>query len=310
MNLGMSVWMGLTATAVAAWAQVSAGLHLAQDQFLPGESIPVSVRITNFSGQTLKLGRDNFWLQFLLEEKHGPSLASISNVPVAGAFDLDNAMIATKRLDLAPHYRSLRPGRYVLSSVLRIPDWGSFLELNPVEFDIFPGTVVWEQLFGVPNSIGTTGQPEFRRYALQQAFHLKQMKLYAAVTDPSGGRIHAVFPLGPVLTFSKPEKQLDRESNLHVLWQFGARSFYYCVIDPEGRLIARQTHDYAGGSRPVLATDGDGRILIRGGVRRRAINDLPEDQPLPAPDNQPSVPPVDPPTDVPSARPNTVRPGS
>ena len=309
MKLGITVWIGLAATAVTAWAQVSAGLHLAQDQFLPGEAIPVAVRITNFSGQTLTLGRDNFWLQFLLEEKRGPSLASISNVPVAGEFELDNAMIATKRVDLAPHYRSLRPGRYVLSSVLRISDWASFIKLDPVEFDVFEGTVVWEHLFGVPNSSGTPGRPEFRRYALQQALHLKQLKLYAAVTDPSGGRIHAVFPLGPMLTFSKPEKQIDRESNLHLLWQFGARGFYYCVINPEGRLIARQTHDYSGPSRPVLSTADDGRILVRGGVRRRAMNDLPEDQPLPAPDNQPSVPPVDPPTEVPSARPNTVRPG-
>jgi hypothetical protein len=309
MKLGITVWIGLAATAVTAWAQVSAGLHLAQDQFLPGEAIPVSVRITNFSGQTLTLGRDNFWLQFLLEEKHGPSLNSISNVPVAGEFELDNAMIATKRVDLAPHYRALRPGRYVLSSVLRITDWASYIKLDPVEFDVFQGTVVWEQLFGVPNSSGTPGRPEFRRYALQQALHLKQLKLYAAVTDPSGGRVHALFPLGPMLTFSKPEKQIDRESNLHVLWQFGARSFYYCVINPEGRLIARQTHDYSGPSRPVLGTADDGRILVRGGVRRRASNDLPEDQPLPAPDNQPSVPPVDPPAEVPSARPNTVRPG-
>lgn len=307
MRLGISIWTGLAATVVTGWAQVGAGLHLAQDQFLPGESIPVSLRITNFSGQTLRLGRDNFWLQFLLEEKNGPSLASISNVRVAGAFDLENAMIATKRVDLAPHYRSLRPGRYVLSATLKIPDWGSFLNLAPVEFDVFAGTVIWEQRFGVPRA---DGPPEVRRYALQQALHLEQMKLYVGVTDPSGERILATFPLGPMLGFSKPEKQIDRESNLHVLWQYGARSFYYCVVDPEGELILRQTHDYAGPSRPGLAIDDEGRIIVRGGVRVRSPDDQPVDDPLPAPDNQPALPAVVPGEQVSPSAPGTTPPAS
>ena len=308
MKLSISMWIGLAATTVAAWGQVSAGLHLAQDQVLPGEAIPVSVQVTNFSGQTLRLGRDNFWLQFLLEEKNGPSLPTISNVPVAGPFDLENAMIAIKRVDLAPHYRSLRPGRYVLSAVLRIPDWSSYLELDPVEFDVFSGTVLWEQVFGVPNSSGKPGRPEFRRFALQQALHLKKMKLYAVVTDPTSSRFYAVFPLGPMLTFSNPERQIDRESNLHVLWQFGARSFYYCVIDPDGELKLRQTHDYAGPSRPVLGADDMGRILVRGGVRQRALDDLPADDPLPAPDNQPTLPPVAPPTEASPPPPGSAQP--
>jgi hypothetical protein len=50
------------------------------------------------------------------------------------------------------------------------------------------------------------------------------MKLYVRVTDDSGNRVFGIFPLGPMLTFSTPEKQIDKESHLHVLYQTGARA--------------------------------------------------------------------------------------
>lgn len=259
----------------AVHGQITAGLELAQDQFLPRESIPISVRITNFSGQVLKLGTDNSWLQFVLETRAGRPIASISNVPVQGEFELPNATIATKRLDLAPHYPPLAPGRYLVTASIAIPSWGQRILIPAAEFDIIAGTVLWEQAFGIPRPPGATSPPEIRRYALQQASHLKQMKLYVRVTDESGERPLAVFPVGPMLTFSSPEKQIDRQSKLHLLYQTGARSFYYCIVNPDGVMELRHTYDYAGASRPTLRVNDQGQVLVYGGVRRRTADDLP-----------------------------------
>jgi glycine/D-amino acid oxidase-like deaminating enzyme len=77
-----------------------------------------------------------------------------------------------------------------------------------------------------------------------------------------------------MVSFSKPECQIDKSSNLHVLYQTGARSFNYSVINPDGRLLVRQTYDYSD-TRPVLRIDREGRILIGGGVRRSSSDDLP-----------------------------------
>jgi len=42
-------------------AQVSVEVATEQDQFLPSETVPVAVRITNRSGQLLHLGADAMW---------------------------------------------------------------------------------------------------------------------------------------------------------------------------------------------------------------------------------------------------------
>jgi hypothetical protein len=79
--------------------------------------------------------------------------------------------------------------------------------------------------------------------------------------------------LGSLVSFSRPEAQIDKESNLHVLFQTGARSFNYSMVSPDGILRVRQTHDYTG-TRPALKIN-DGRIRVSGGMRRSTSTDLP-----------------------------------
>ena len=95
-------------------------------------------------------------------------------------------------------------------------------------------------LFSAHQIEGTA--PEARKYTLQQANYIKQLTLYVRVTDLTEQRVFKVLPVGPLLSFSRPEARIDRDSNLHLLFQTGARSFLYQVINPEGDLLARQTH--------------------------------------------------------------------
>ena len=53
----IGLWISfLLAVLAPASAQVTVEVSLDQDQFLPGEAIIAAVRITNRSGQTLRLG--------------------------------------------------------------------------------------------------------------------------------------------------------------------------------------------------------------------------------------------------------------
>ena len=61
--------------------QVSVEIVLEQEQFLIGESIPVAVRITNRSGQTLRLGDEATWLSFTLESRDGLAVVKNGEVP-------------------------------------------------------------------------------------------------------------------------------------------------------------------------------------------------------------------------------------
>src|SRR5216117_1538165 len=168
-------------------AQVRVELTLDQDQFLAGESVQVGVRITNFSGQTLHLGRESDWLHFTMEGRDNEFVPASGDVPVQGEFAVESSSVGTRRVDLAPYFALTKPGRYSVTATVKLKQWDKELASKPKSFEVIAGTKLWEQEVGVP---GTAGQsPEVRKYALQQAIHLKQMKLYVRVTDQAESRI-------------------------------------------------------------------------------------------------------------------------
>src|SRR5947207_12334488 len=115
---------GLLATSLmAASAQITVEVLLDQDQLLGRESLPVGARITNLSGQTLRLGGESDWLTFDIESARGSVVQKTGDVPVAGEFTLQSSKMATKRVDLAPYFTLTQPGRYYITATARIADW-------------------------------------------------------------------------------------------------------------------------------------------------------------------------------------------
>lgn len=275
------------ATSLPAAGQLTVEVVLEQDQFLIGESMPAAVRITNLSGQTLRFGNRPDWLTFSVESRDGFIVIKDSEVPVLGEFTVESSKVATRRVDLGPHFTLNRFGRHTVSATLQIAEWGAQVTSKPANFDIIRGAQLWTQEFGVPSSGATNEPPEVRRYTLQQANYLNsQIRLYLRLTDASTTRVFKVFPIGPMRSVSKPEPQLDRDSNLHILYQSDARSYSYTVVNPDGEITLRQTHDYVN-SRPRLKVDKAGKISVLGGIRRIAPNDIPppklDDEGLPPP---------------------------
>ncbi len=252
-------------------AQVDVELELEQEQFLRDEPVPVKVRITNRSGQTLKLGESTDWVKFNVEIPGKGPVERSGQPALATAFELESARQATREINIQPWFELSLPGRYSVSAVVRIRQWDRDLIARAKPFEIVRGAKLWEQEIGVP---ATTGQPEVRRYVLQQANYRKQLKLYLRISNDSDTYAFNVLQLGSVVSFGRPEAQVDEQSNLHVLFQTGARSFNYCAVDPAGNLLARQSHEY-GASRPMLRLSESGKIIVAGGVRRIASSDFP-----------------------------------
>lgn len=253
---------------------VTVELTVEQEQFLSNEDLPLGVRIINRSGQTLNLGKEKDWLTFTVQARDNYVVSQLGDVPVAGEFSLESSLVGTKRVNLTPYFDFRQSGRYEVTATVKIPQWNKEITSRPKVFDIINGTKLREFDFGVPLAkSATNAQPEMRKYILQQAIYVKQMKLYVRVTDSTGSVVLKVFPISPLVSFSQPEAQVDQLSNLHVLSQIGARSFNYSVINPDGEIIVRQTHHYTT-SRPVLRTV-EGKISVVGGVRRPASTDLP-----------------------------------
>ena len=261
-------------------AQVSVEVLLEQDQYLPAETIPVAVRITNRSGRDLRLGGEEDWLTFTVESRKSEVVPKLGDVPVAGEFVLESSRVATKRVDLAPYFALNHSGRYSLTAAVQIKAWNQIIRSEPKSFDIIEGSRLWEQDIGVPDSnAGTNALPEVRKFILQQANYLRsQLRLYVRLTDASGTKTFRVFPIGALVSFGRPEPQVDKFSNLHVLYQEGPHSFSYTVVNPDGEVITRRTYDYVN-RRPRLVPDAEGKVLITGGVRRPTAKDIPPPKP-------------------------------
>ncbi len=215
-------------------------------------------------------------MTFSVESRDGFIVVKNGEVPVLGEFTLESSEVATRHVDLAPYFALPRPGRYHVTATVRVKQWDATLTTQPKSFDIIQGAKLWSQDFGVPAAAGVTNQlPEVRKYTLQQANYLRtQLRLYLRLTDAAESKVIKVFSLGPMVSFSQPEPQLDKFSNLHLLYQNGARSFSYTVVTPDGDVVVRQTHEYAN-SRPRLQIDPDGKFVVAGGMRRVSSNDVP-----------------------------------
>jgi hypothetical protein len=261
----------LLCAAFSTSAQISVEVVMEQAQFLRDEPLPVKVRITNRSGRTLQLGRDNNWLTFAIESLDGAVVSKLADPQVVGVFALESAQVATRLVDLMPCFDLSQPGRYTVTATVTIREWNEELASRPKPFEVVRGTRLWEQAFGMP---AAAGPPEVRKYILQQANYRKDLKLYLRVTDANEHKVFRVFPLGPLVSFSQPEAQLDKAGFLHTLFQTGARSFLFCVLSPEGEVALRQTYDYAA-TRPALRSTEEGRIFVTGGARRVTARDVP-----------------------------------
>jgi len=269
----------LVAASLPVSAQVTVEVTQDQDQFLPGETMRTAVRITNRSGQDLRLGREPGWLTFSVQSSGDEIVPKTGEVPVVGEFILESSRVATKYVDLAPYFAADHPGRYTVVATVRIKDWNEQITSPPRSFDVIDGTRLWEQDIGVPNAAAPNSTPEVRKYILQQANYLRsQLRLYIRLTDASGAKTFRVFAAGRMVSFGRPEPQVDKFSNLHLLFQDGAHSFNYIVVNPEGEIIARRTYEYVD-KRPRLKPDEDGKILLVGGVRRVSPTDVPPSEP-------------------------------
>jgi hypothetical protein len=262
---------------VLAWfrasAQVDIALALNQDQFLPNESVPIAVKIINRSGQTLHFGAAANWLTFSVESADGFVVVKNSEVPVLGEFDLESSQMATKHVDLQPYFMLARPGHYKITATVRIPEWSAVLNSPVTAFDVVNGAKLWEQDFGIPSV--SSRPPEMRKYTLEQANYLReQLRLYVLVSDAASASVLKVSPLGPMVSFSDPEAQVDRLGRLHVLWQTGGQTFSCSTIDTGGMVVQQEVYDYYD-TRPRLTVNDQGEVTVVGGVRRIKAAEIP-----------------------------------
>lgn len=276
MKIFPTVFLLALLTALRASAQLTVEVTMDRDQFLPSEAVPVAVRVTNRSGQPLHLGADANWLTFSVESADDFIVLKNAEVPVLGEFDVGSSQVAIKRVNLAPYFGLGRPGRYHVTATVKIKAWSAEVSSSGKYFDVVSGAELWTQNFGVPVPAGATNlPPEVRRYTLIKVGYVRsQLSLYVQVSDPAASHVFKIISVGKMVSFSQPETQVDRASNLHVLWQNGAQAFTYAVVNPDGELLKQEIFDYVA-ARPRLSVSDNGAVTVLGGVRRITASEVP-----------------------------------
>src|SRR5438552_6731383 len=123
MRLCVLLLMAFCISLMQARGQLSVEIVLDQQQFLKDESMPVKVKITNRSGQTLHFGKEADWLTFSVDNRDGSLVSKLHDVPVPGEFDLESATVATRQVDVTPCFDFSQPGRYNITATIKVRDW-------------------------------------------------------------------------------------------------------------------------------------------------------------------------------------------
>ncbi len=273
--------------------QVSVSVVLDQDIYLSGEAVIATVEITNLSGQTIQLGESPNWLEFSIESKSSnpPYVNRLGEMDMSGTFELGASMTARRSINILPYFEILKSGLYEVVASVHLPYWDGTYYISPkATFNVFNGVEILGFDVGVPkldkegNPVG--GMPEVRHYGVIQVAYLDKMRLYVRISSQNRQVYYKVVQVCGMLSFSDPRAMIDPQSNLHILNQIHAKRFIYFVCDPNGTVLKRHFYDYYNGSRPRLAQNEDGSIVVRGGMRMQTSMDYP---PTPAVEQPPSI---------------------
>jgi hypothetical protein len=268
-------WLFALAGVVSAQAQVNVEVVMSQAQYLPSEAIQIIVRVENRSGKTIHFGNEE-WLKISMEGLNGYVVTKQGDPAIGHDFDVGNGATAVARMDLEPNFAITKNGRYNVVATVELKDWDAAVSSAPKGFDVIQGFKLWEKEFGVPEDTAhaNNGQPEVRKYILQKATYLKHLRLYFRLTDATESQVYRVYPIGPMVSFTSPQTELDGQNNLHVLYEEGSRTYSYTEFNPNGELVVRQTYAYVAGP-PRLKMDQAGKVLVSGAARRISSDDVP-----------------------------------
>ena len=248
------------------------------DRYVPGEPIPVAIKISNLSGRTLVFGKDKNWLNFEVRSKSRSYVQQRTPVSALGEFQLPNGRAAEKQIDdLSKFFELQQADRYVVSAIVQMRELGrAEMSREPLTIDVINPAIVWEQDFGM-HVFNANQPPETRRYAVQKLSTIDDnVQLFVRASDPSGRKIFGLARLGKVV-ISDPKILSDRLNRLHIVHQFRARLFQYTVLSPKADILKRHTYD-GFGFLPGLIMDESGNVNITGGARRINKNDIPAEK--------------------------------
>jgi hypothetical protein len=253
--------LALLAFACGASAQLRVQLDCGRDTFLLYEAIPLVLEIHNYTARTVELAGEEGkpWLSFVVTDENGDLIEPTSDAIPSESILIAAGETVARTVDLLPYYQLRHRGNFKAQAYISAK--GVKAVSKPFRFSVMHGRVLTSVTKGLPIR---DGEPEqYRTYSLLVRALQEGELLYALVRDDANQRAFELVALGKFLSTMKPEMEVDRDGDFHVLFQSAPRLYGYAHISTEGRLVERKVFsDYM--SAPDLSVR-DGEVSVAGG---------------------------------------------
>lgn len=253
----------LTFGLAPAIAQIEVKLQMPRKTYVAGESIPLTISITNHSGQDLTLqgSQRSSWIDFTVTSGRGVPMTPLGQ-PAFGTVRVPLGQTMARSIDLSRIFPLRNMGNYSVYGVVRLPGQvtDGFIS-NRLLFNVNNALPYWSQKVGVPGKAGQS-----REYRVLNFTGGRKNMLYAQVVDTRTGNPLQTQSLGEVLMFRKPTVTLDNRQVMHVLYLIGPTLWSHARIGPDGSLLGRELHKRGDGPDPQLVTLAGGIVEVANGI--------------------------------------------
>lgn len=251
------------AFASAAHGQLSTSLSLSKTQYLAGEPVIATVNITNYAGQDITFVSDGRmpWLTFILKDSHREDVSPKGRANF-GSMTIKAGASMARQVDLSQIFYLSEPGNFSATALVRLPDnVGGASSTNRILFSQSPGAPYWKQKVGIAGRPGDTREFRIINFSGDQ-----KTEIYAQVIDGRTGLNVRTMSLGEILTLRKPLVTVDRSQRMHLMYLASPTMWVHCVIDTDGKLVARQLHKRGPQGDPELLTFADGSVRVSNSI--------------------------------------------
>ncbi len=252
------------ALATAASAQVQVNLQMERKNFVAGEALPVTVTITNQSGQDLNFqgSKGAGWLDLTVISSTSSTPMTPSIEPAFGTMSVPLGQTKGRSFDLRKIYPLTQMGNYSVYATIRLPgqERGGFIS-NRAAFTLNNAIPYWTQKVGLGRDNAAT-----REFRIMSYNNGDKTMLYAQVIDLKTGSPLQTHSLGEYLSFAKPAVTVDKSQVMHALYMVAPMVWSHARVNSDGILLGGQLHKSAGGGSPMLVTTKEGAVAVANSI--------------------------------------------
>lgn len=244
-------------TGMAVHAQIGLQLKADYPRYMRYEMIDLKLVISNISGNTLvfsnnKEAAENGRIFFAVNE-HSGKVAKAFDPSANPAADLILAPGESRELRISINmlHDMQREGVYSVTAYLNHSRLPKTHLSNTINFEVMEGSTILERNIGLPSQTSTEVIKSIRLVLL--LFQDTDEKKYCLRAEDDEN-IYAVYRLGPYLSGTPPQMDIDGSSSVHILIQVRPKLYSYFIFSFIGRnLNLRQQRYYVpDGGTPTL----------------------------------------------------------